>query len=320
MTQGTYWLLTIPQHEFTPYLPPGVSFIKGQLEQGNGTGFIHWQVLAVFKRSVRLRAVRTVFGPVHAELSRSAAADAYVWKDDTAVAGTRFSLGTKPLRRNVSADWENVWECAKRGDLDSIPGDVKVRYFGNLCRIGAMFAQPLPIERECYVYWGKTGVGKSRRAWDEAGLDSYPKDPRTKFWCGYRSHEHVVVDEFRGGIDIGHLLRWLDRYPVLVEVKGSSVILVAKKIWITSNLSPKEWYPGLDPETLNALLRRIKVTHFDSLYFWQELNKYHSSSARSARDPDPTPEPLALPALGPDPMNPDPRVTGASPKTLTLKP
>lgn len=265
MTQGTYWMLTIPQASFTPYLPPGVSFIKGQLEQGGTTGYLHWQLLVVFKRSVRLRAVRTIFGPVHAELSRSAAADEYVWKEDTAVKGTRFCLGKKPLRRAVSTDWENVFECAKRGDLDSVPGDVKVRYFGNLLRIGAVFAQPRAIERTCVVYWGKTGMGKSARAWAEATVDAYPKDPRTKFWDGYRGHKHVVVDEFRGGIDIAHLLRWLDRYPVLVEIKGSAVVLAAEKIWITSNLSPKDWYPGLDAETLNALLRRINVTHFDSL-------------------------------------------------------
>lgn len=115
------------------------------------------------------------------------------------------------------------------------------------------------------LFWGRTGSGKSRRAWQEAGWDAYPKDPRTKFWDGYRGQEHVVVDEFRGGIDVAHLLRWLDRYPVLVEIKGSSVPLTATKIWFTSNLHPRDWYPALDEDTLNALMRRIKITHFDML-------------------------------------------------------
>jgi len=65
-------------------------------------------------------------------------------------------------------------------------------------------------------------------------------DPRSKFWDAYSGHEHVVIDEFRGGIDISHMLRWLDRYPVLVEVKGSSVCLKAGVIWITSNLHPRD--------------------------------------------------------------------------------
>lgn len=112
------------------------------------------------------------------------------------------------------------------------------------------------------VYWGITGSGKSRRAWDEAGLEAFPKDPRTKFWCGYNSEEHVVIDEFRGDIGISHLLRWFDRYPVRVEIKGSSRCLCAKHIWITSNLDPRLWYPEIDSETLSALLRRINITHF----------------------------------------------------------
>ena len=65
-------------------------------------------------------------------------------------------------------------------------------------------------------------MGRSRSS-------SIPKDPRTKFWDGYRNQENVVIDEFRGAIDIAHILRWFDRYPVIVEVKGSSVVLSAKK-------------------------------------------------------------------------------------------
>lgn len=115
------------------------------------------------------------------------------------------------------------------------------------------------MERKVTVFWGPTGTGKSRRAWEEAGLDAYPKDPRTKFWDGYDRQEHVVIDEFRGAIDVSHLLRWFDRYPVLVEVKGSSRVLVANRIWITSNLRPSHWFPELDEITLRALLRRLEV-------------------------------------------------------------
>jgi len=157
---------------------------------------------------------------------------------------------------------------ARRAEFEQIPPDVQVRHFGQLQRIAAHYAKPGAVERQCHVYWGRTGLGKSHRAWAEAGLDAYPKVPSTKFWDGYRGHKHVVVDEFRGGISIEHLLRWLDKYPVLVEIKGSAVPLVAEKIWITSNLNPREWYPGLDELTLNALLRRINIIHFDSLYFF----------------------------------------------------
>lgn len=123
--------------------------------------------------------------------------------------------------------------------------------------------------REVYVFWGPTATGKSRRAWEEGGLEAYPKDPRSKFWDGYGGQSNVILDEFRGGkgllmlgIDIAHLLRWTDRYPCRVEVKGSSRPLLATKIWITSNLSPEMWYPELDYSTQQALLRRLNITEF----------------------------------------------------------
>lgn len=264
MSQGLYWLLTIPHADFLPYLPPNCAYIAGQLESGTTGGYLHWQLLVAFATKVRLAAVKKTFGTsCHAELSRSSAARDYVWKDDTAIIGTRFELGEFKLRRNNSKDWDAVKRMAIAGNLEDIPADIYVRSYNNLKRIATDHLQPIGIQREVVVFWGRTGTGKSRRAWDEAGFQAYPKDPRTKFWDGYRGQKHVVMDEFRGGIDIAHLLRWFDRYPVIVEIKGSSVVLSAVKIWITSNLSPDDWYPDCDPETKAALRRRLTVTHFN---------------------------------------------------------
>jgi hypothetical protein len=224
--------------------------------------YLHWQILVIFKRKLRRGGVKDIFGRTcHAEPSRSNAADEYVWKEATRVAGTQFELGDRPLNRANSADWEAIKGNAKRGRLDDIPGDIFVRNYGNLKRIAVDYCEPVAVERTVNVYWGPTGVGKSHRAWDEAGLHAYPKDPRSKFWDGYRGHEHVVIDEFRGDIDVAHVLRWFDKYPVIVEVKGSSVVLAATTIWITSNLNPTEWYPTLDQLTREALERRLNIVH-----------------------------------------------------------
>lgn len=256
-------MLTIPAHQYTPYLPPGITYIKGQLEQGQG-GFLHWQLVVYCGRSRRLRWIRDCFGPVHAELTRSAAAEEYVWKEDSSVPGTRFELGSKPIRRNGAKDWDAIWDFAVRGELVAIPADVRIRCYSTLKKIHADSIQPVAMERSCTVLWGATGVGKSRRAWEEAGMDAYPKDPRSKFWCGYVGQKHVVIDEFRGGIDIAHMLRWLDRYPARVEVKGGSFPLCAEKFWITSNIHPRDWYPELDDLTKDALLRRLTIINMIS--------------------------------------------------------
>lgn len=263
--QARYWLLTIPYEQFTPYLPPNVTYIKGQLESGSESGYLHWQIIVYFSKKITLHYVKLIFGQqCHAEATKSAAAEDYVWKEDTSIPGTQFELGKKSIKRDSQKDWELIVNDARQGRFDNIPGDVLVRCYGNLKKIRVDSLRPESIEREVFVYWGKTGAGKSKRAWEEAGLDAFPKDPNTKFWDGYCGQSNIVIDEFRGSISISHLLRWLDRYPVIVEVKGSSCVFKGTRIWITSNLSPSDWYPDLDEETKLALRRRFtSVIHFN---------------------------------------------------------
>jgi len=179
------------------------------------------------------------------------------------VAGTRFELGVPALKRNNKRDWDKIWDSAVAGKLTDIDSATRVQHYRTLKQIKADHLAPAAIERTVHVFWGPTGTGKSRRAWEESGVNAYPKDPRTKFWDGYQGHEHVVMDEFRGAIDISHLLRWFDRYPVIVEVKGSSTVLMATTIWITSNLDPRDWFTGIDVATKDALMRRLTITHFN---------------------------------------------------------
>jgi len=148
-----------------------------------------------------------------------------------------------------------------------IPAFIRIRHYSTLRRIATDFTEPIAVVKVVHVYWGQTGSGKSRRAWAEAGMDAYPKDPITKWWCGYRDHRNVVIDEFRGDVSLSKVLRWFDRYPVLVEVKGGAVVLKAQEFWLTSNTDPKSWYPQHDQESRNALLRRFtNIVHFDNTF------------------------------------------------------
>lgn len=268
--QGRYWCLTIPKGAFeSPVsLPHGCSYAKGQLEVGAG-GFEHWQIVACFAKKVRLRAVKAVFGSsAHCELSRSAAANDYVWKDETAVPGTRFELGELPLKRNDADDWKKIKASAKSGNIDEVPDDIYIRYYGTLKRIALDHLEAKDVDKTIYVYWGVSGSGKSHRAREEAGKDAYIKDPCTKWWDGYQpnKHKHVIIEEFTGTINISHILRWFDKWSSTAEQKGGGVPFVSEKIWITSNVNPLLWYPDANPEQLNALLRRMKITEFKEVY------------------------------------------------------
>lgn len=81
--QARYWLLTIPKdaYQLPTELPNQLAFLRGQQEIGSDTNYEHWQLVAAFKRAVRLAAVKSLFGQsCHAEPSRSSAANEYVFK------------------------------------------------------------------------------------------------------------------------------------------------------------------------------------------------------------------------------------------------
>jgi len=267
--QARYWAYTIPANSpSVPGLYGIFDYTKGQKEEGERTGYIHWQVYGYSKKKVSRQQIYRAFGfsSFDLEPTDSKAYIEYVWKEDTRIEGSQFEIGEKPFDGSIKANWELVRNAAKAGNLESedIPPHVFVHSYSALRRIASDYMAPTCMQRTTTVIWGSTGLGKSRYAWAEAGWGAYPKDPNSKFWCGYQNQLNVIIDEFRGGIDIGHILRWLDRYPVIVEVKGSAKTLVAQKIWITSNLHPRDWYPAIDRSTYEALLRRLGVTDFVS--------------------------------------------------------
>lgn len=263
--QGVFWLLTIPYASWSvpESLPGSMLWLRGQQERGE-TGYHHWQVFVAFASKKSLTQVTTEFGTgIHAEISRSEGAIDYVWKEATRIEGTQFELGARPFRRNSRTDWESAWDAAKLRKFDDIPAHIRLSSYRTICAIAGDYEKPVRRSVHTRVFWGLTGTGKSYRAWDEAGSEAYCKDPRSKFWCGYNGEESVIIDEFRGGIDISHILRWLDRYPCRVEIKGASRSLRATKFWITSNVEPRHWYPDLDETTIQALLRRLEIVQMD---------------------------------------------------------
>ncbi len=264
--QGRYWLLTIPViHYPEATLKDPVVYLKGQQEVG-ANGLHHWQLLALCSKKVTATALKAAFvRQAHVELTRSEAADAYVWKEDTRVEGTQFELGVRPVRRNNKQDWDKVLTDVKAGRVDDVPADIYIRHYSSLKRIAVDHMENVPRNNiEAKYFWGQSGTGKTRLAWEEATIAAYIKNPNTKWWDGYRGQDNVIIDEFTGRIDISYLLTWLDRYPCTVEVKGFSVPLKATRFWITSNLSLEECYPDAKAEQIAALRRRLNVTHFEN--------------------------------------------------------
>lgn len=233
-------------------------------ETAPSTGTVHLQGYVVFKANHRLKAATIKLPGTHLEIAKgnTEANVAYCSKD-----GMFVEHGDRPMSQQAKGlqereRWLDIIKCAKEGSLEETYPKVYFQHYATAEKLAAKYAKPIANIKEVFVYWGDTGTGKSHTAWLEAGPDAYGKDPMSKFWYGYSGQKNVVIDEFTGDINISHVLRWFDKYPLNVEIKGSSVPLAAEKIWITSNLSPDEWYPDRPKSQKDALRRRLKVTHY----------------------------------------------------------
>lgn len=264
--QARYWLLTIPANAYQPPaqeedLPNNVVFLRGQRELGANTNYEHWQLVVAFKRAVRLAAVKAIFSnQCHAEPSRSAAANEYVLKDDTAIPGTRFEMGSKPFQRNNKTDWESARQLAKSGKLDDCPADVYIKYYRTLKDIAKdNMKPPENLESTCGVWiYGPPGVGKSHYA-REHYPGAYMK-MQNKWWCGYQQEDNVILDDFDSK-QLGHHLKiWADKYAFVAETKGYAINIRPKKFIITSNYRPHEIF-NEDEALHDAIVRRFQIIH-----------------------------------------------------------
>ena len=113
---------------------------------------------------------------------------------------------------------------------------------------------------EVDIFVGPTGSGKSFTA-DSENPDAYgvpwPTGGRW-WWPGYAGQHCVIMDEFRHQIKMDRMLRLLDRYGMVCEAKCRNFQFVSHKIVITTNIDPRDWYPGVRMDRKDPLARRIR--------------------------------------------------------------
>lgn len=117
-------------------------------------------------------------------------------------------------------------------------------------------------------WWhGKTGTGKSHKAHTEYP-DAYVWNSDDKgWWDNYDGQETVIIDDFRGGLTYGTLLRLVDKYPYTVPQRGKEPVpFLAKRVIITSSLTPELVYNTLhETDSLDQLKRRFIITEFKTI-------------------------------------------------------
>lgn len=221
----------------------------------------HLQGYLELEKQVRFSTFKKKLPRAHFEQRQGTAAQAsaYCSKEDKAayVYGQISAPGTRTDLETLATQ---ISSGLSRRELAEVNPVAILQYARGVDALQSLLSKPRSADtpKDVSVYHGSTGTGKTRTAFEQHP-DAYMWGPENGKWFnGYDGHKVVIMDEFRGQLPFGFLLRLLDRYPMQVETKGGMVQFVADTIIITSPKHPELWYSDLDDcDRLSQLLRRI---------------------------------------------------------------
>jgi len=244
-------------------------FVVCQKEITPSTKRLHWQGYIEIKNRKGNKGFKDILNCKTAHIERAcgnaAENEKYCTKLDTKVVDENSFFFGKPCvagqRSDLSALQTDLQSGMSMLELSDAHFGPFLHYSRSIREYKLLHTPPRKWLTELHIVTGKSGIGKSRNAWNDYP-DAYPLrkcNTGTLWWDGYENHETVIIDDFYGWMPFDTLLRIADRYPMLVDTKGGAVQFTAKRIIITSNDIPKDWYPNVSciPKRWNALLRRI---------------------------------------------------------------
>lgn len=253
-----------------------IDYLILQEERGE-EGTLHWQGFLILKKKNRMTWLkRRLNARAHWEVARGNNEQArdYCRKDDTYTGGLRVEIGALPERapvkkrderlQDAADELEQIKEVYKRPrDVDSItllqPGFIQAYRMLTTDMVG-----PYRPNLKIVTLVGPPGVGKSmsiQKYFPDHGIANYCN---SGLWFGNPLADVMVFEEFCGQIQLQRMLRFLDPYPLAIEIKLDMRPAMYTLVIITSNTRPDGWYkgdeagqPGKRTDALLALWDRL---------------------------------------------------------------
>lgn len=249
-------------------------FAKWQLERGEERGTLHLQCYLELKKATAKSKIIRLYPGADVRACRGTQAQCltYVSKPETRVSGP-WEIGVK------SAPGTRTDLLGLRDEVKSGKTNVEImdndRFFGPYSRLYRFvahmrleYAVPRNFMTRVLVFWGSTGIGKSRLAHELFPNAFYFSNVKGAWFDGYDGVSDIIFDDFYGNIPRHQWLQLCDRYPCKVESKGGMINFAPKNVVFTSNKPPWKWY-GSNEEFNHALWepieRRIAETYTDPL-------------------------------------------------------
>jgi len=307
-TSSKFWVFTLnnPTELLDFSETTAVKYAVYQEEVGDA-GTPHYQGYVELASTRQLSFMKKLIPGAHFQMRAGTAQQArdYCMKQDTRVSGPyEHGVWVEPaqgkrtdllaLKGALMTPGANLRKVAE----DHFPTWVKYyRGVDKFIDLGRSTERPASIEVEFHL--GSTGLGKTHYAVTQ-NPGAYLK-PAGEWFDGYEAQDVIILDEFKGWLPFHQLLRLLDKYPMQIPVKGGFRPLVARKVVITSNYLPTDWYSNQRLHW-DALWRRMTMFYHWTGYkcFYQTPNKdkfldsVHGlvdTSAPPDTPPPPSPDP-----------------------------
>lgn len=284
MQESKDWLFTYFQTD-TPltWNPNEVEYVTWQLEKAPSTEKLHFQGFVVFKKKKKLgkppqpkkgnkkgemtqpSGVHKFLPGAHWEMIRGTRQQArdYCRKEETRVEGPwevgTFEAISQGRREDLTAVKRKIDEGATMETIADQHFNLFLQYERPLRSYKKMKTPSRNTKTFTELRIGVPGSGKSYVAKTLTNNDKklgYWKSP-DKWWDGYEGQDIVILDDFKGGIMATQLQHLMDENAMDVETKGGKMEFNSKRLIITSNYLPAQWYEKDERRPVTSFLRRI---------------------------------------------------------------
>lgn len=269
------WMLTIPaeglpKRELKKLL--GNYTYIGQLERGEKTDYLHWQLYIENEGQIRFTTLKRKFPKAHIEPRRKSKKSCYdyVTKSKTAVENSRIENGEIKVEDDKveKLELEMGADLMKRGmRFDELmlqhPNLGRyMKYYEELQRIidkqeNSTKFRDITVQ---YIY-GAPGTGKTKWIYDNHKFDEVYRVTNYKNpFDTYNGEDVLVFDEFASQIPFSEMLTYLDVYPLELPARYYNRWAAYTKVYIISNAPLHVQYRNVADSNLariNAFYRRI---------------------------------------------------------------